>query len=942
MPTTQIRSQLDDGFVDISEKAAIESAIKGAEVAPSTADQTGTYADWKRVRDQLGQPYDAERVPLSKLKQMCMDPMIGFGLHYRVVPLARANWHMEAFDKSGPNAQVAAFMDAAWRLVHARFIIQWCLSFRFGFQAIVKRFIEQNPGGVYRDDSETNPDKRFKPVWDEGTVNPIIWTPFVTLAPDNAEPLFDNNGGFDGIQYAVKAGSKQGGVGKKGSGANANTRQVDVYRSLWATYAKDEAFGSMYGRPLIAHSYRHWWSYWKNWADRDRAFERMAVPPLIAYHPQGKWRDPDDPTAEPIPYQQIAIAAARSLRSNAVAAVPGTLAKGDGLDEKASNQREWEFKFLETPTVNLEHFAKAFDYLDVMKLRGLFVPENAFISQTGGGNTNIAAQMSEVFTESMALMWDQIADHINRYIIPQLLIVNFPDFVKNGGICRIIGHGFAKADLELMQQLIQLIGQADPMLLGVDFRKGLEQLNIPLLASAEYARVEDLIAARQQGQPPLQDGTQSQVGIVDVPAEALGGATNGGSQPSATNGSTPVAGFSGDSRSWQSFPWTRSDERWAEQTGFTLDDGTGGPMRRVYQQPNEYIFLSADSDFLADLPGSKHYTDKAIKALAVQLRKLWAGHYRAIYTEFGRYVGKASLELTDKDVHELIDEIALAAGHDTQDAAEAVLNMAEERKQMGLRRAQKIAKKLTAGFKVDSQRMKQLQNSTAKAIKKILDRALTVEKKRLAPGVQKDLKIDQDQYQQWLETQIGKLIKFTHTTVDDEFREFLVSRIREGKSEKEIGQEISDHFSEFPTWKAARVARSEVRDAVNAATLMTGESAGLKYTRMTDGTEHDEDCADRNGKLATIRESWNIMTKEHSNGTLGFDLIERVDFSIDPTGLMPDKAPEGAIAFFDTEACTAHYNPAFLTDPEIDLFLDEAAQKANKPDSIRRSTLAKV
>ena len=125
--------------------------------------------------------------------------------------------------------------------------------------------------------------------------------------------------------------------------------EYDVYHTLWVTNQKDNEFGNLYGFPLIGHAYRFWWSYWFLWANLDRAFERMAVPPLVAYHPEGDYMDED--TGERVPYWQIAIEAAERLRSNAVAAVPGTIATA-GLEERGTQQREWEFKFLETPSNN--------------------------------------------------------------------------------------------------------------------------------------------------------------------------------------------------------------------------------------------------------------------------------------------------------------------------------------------------------------------------------------------------------------------------------------------------------------------------------------------------------------------------------------------------------------------------------------------------------------
>ncbi|HWI69700.1 MAG TPA: hypothetical protein VNS88_15205, partial [Nitrospiraceae bacterium] len=61
----------------------------------------------------------------------------------------------------------------------------------------------------------------------------------------------------------------------------------------------------------------------------------------------------------------------------------------------------------------------------------------------------------------------------------------------------------------------------------------------------------------------------------------------------------------------------------------------------------------------------------------------------------------------------------------------------------------------------------------------------------------------------------------------------------------------------------------------------------------------------RNGRLYTIREAWKELRKEHPNGTLGFDLIPRANFSIQYVETMPDTAPDNAVAYFDEDAATA-------------------------------------
>src|SRR4051794_34897746 len=110
MPTNQIPSRIDGNVTDPKEQKKIEKSIKSKESAPSTAVQSGSYVDWKNIQEQLGQPYIADRPPpLRKLKEMAKDPMLRFGMHFISTPHVRAQFHIEAKDSNGINAQVAGF-----------------------------------------------------------------------------------------------------------------------------------------------------------------------------------------------------------------------------------------------------------------------------------------------------------------------------------------------------------------------------------------------------------------------------------------------------------------------------------------------------------------------------------------------------------------------------------------------------------------------------------------------------------------------------------------------------------------------------------------------------------------------------------------------------------------------------------------------------------------
>jgi len=839
MASAPKNAKIESATPDPKEIDKLEKSVLSTEQAPTTAQMTPTTGAWQAMSTQLGPPFDNERVTLSQMRQMRKDAMIAFGLHYIKVPLVRADWHIEARDKNGPNAQVAAFIDSALRPIYGRYVFQRTLALDFGFQAMSKRFIYKNPGGVYKDPTEADPTKQIKPVWDEGSVEPIIWKTTTPLRPELVTPVFDDNTGeFNGMEYDAPQVS----TAKSNKKKKAGKLEIDVYHSLWGTNAKDDEHGSIYGFPRTGHARDYWWAYKFLFQLSNRGYERIAIPPVLAYHPEGS-SVIDEDTGETRANWEIALEMADRLRSNAVAAVPSTMAE-TGLGETSNTQRGWDFKFLETPSDSLRIFDGRFNYLNVMKLRSVWVPEQAFIEGEGGTSSrNVAAQMAEIFIESQALLMDEVDDEINRFMIPQILVVNFPEFVNNGGQAYKVSHGFRKEDIEFYKQVLQLIGQSNASLLtdNVDIMELLRRMNTPLKDARELENERQQVVAQQAlGGPPLVGPNAGRnVGVVPNP-----GGNNGGSIPGVTSTTGAAAGF--------------SDTRFST----------------IYIQPNDYIELSDVEDFLTGLPLTKHYMDKTLRALTVQLRRQWEGHFRRLYPEFASYVaGVDKLELAD-----------------------------EERKiRISKATAQKAANRLMKGFVVASEVMQELADKSRAIIAKMVDRGAKLDQQIS----RKEGELDEDRYNQFLDEQVGRLIKFTSRTARDELRDFLVNEIREGNGPKEIADSITAHFQGFPSTKADRIARSETRDAVNAATLLSSEAAGIKYVRATDGEEFDQECRERNGALFTVREAWVELRKEHPNGTLAFDPIPRANFSIEYVRTMPDDAPDDSTAYFDDESSTA-------------------------------------
>jgi hypothetical protein len=164
-------------------------------------------------------------------------------------------------------------------------------------------------------------------------------------------------------------------------------------------------------------------------------------------------------------------------------------------DDRIVNQKKWEIQQLESQA-NFDALDTTFKYLDVLKLRSMMVPEQSLVEGQGGQSSrNVAEQFGDIFQESQAIVMEEIDDLINRYMIPQLLEVNFG---PGGPKAEKVTTGFDSRDTETMRAIIGAIANKNGSVPEVDVREMLDQLGIPLLSWQETQRNLEKLAAQEQ------------------------------------------------------------------------------------------------------------------------------------------------------------------------------------------------------------------------------------------------------------------------------------------------------------------------------------------------------------------------------------------------------------------------------------------------------------
>lgn len=805
------KSKIDKPITE--DPKALENQKKSILAAPAgpSSEERGGFVKWEKLSELVGQPFDTELIPFSKLRQMRNDPMIGFGLYYKKAPLIRAKWKINARDKNGPNAQIAAFVDSAFRPIYASTIEKYLLSHDFGFSAMEKQFKFENPGATYIDPKDPTSEKL---VWTDSKIPPIVFKEFVSMPPEKVKPKWDKKTGeFIGIDFESENAKK------KSSGGDKPT--IDIYHALWATHNKNKTFGSLWGYPAIAHAYHYWWTYWYRWHMANRAFERQAVPPIKMRYPEGRYVDPD--TDEEYENVDIAVLAGNKIRSNGVIALPSST-NNAGMD-KISNLHQWDAEFMKGGEASVD-FINMFKYLDTMKLRSLFIPEQALIEGDVGGSRNVAGTMNENFQQAMYNEKMEIDLFINKYILPQLVARNFPDFVANGGTVELVTTGFDSTDTQYTKEIIQLIGQSDPTKLDiVDLRAALTNAGLPMKS------------------------------VDDLTAEAESGALT--TTPDAVE---PVPG----------------------QLGIVPSEGTATGFS--YIQPREVITVNlADDEYFEEKAPEVPYFDKEgskyLKQAYAKLKKRYSNQYGSL----SKYIAGATALSTEE----------VLAGK-AQERAEQVVNRWAE----------------AQGEDDDS---------FLATVAGLIAIYLLFNKGKNAELSDQELNKLKNEYVSTLRNQIDN-------TTKDELTKFIASRLEQKKSFKDISVEISDHFADFPTWKAMRVIRTEARNLYNQSVLKRGKEAGIEKYLIHDALlgDTDEECEIRDGKVVEHKTAIELLGKLHSNCTFYLEAVNKANFSIE------DVEPEFTEGAFFSDDDATLYISTKLTEEERISVIKQAVSAINE------------
>ena len=417
------------------------------------------------ARGLLG-TYSPYAVSIETRKRMRLDPQIGLALAAIKAPVMGLAWRAESADPA-----VARFVEAALRPIWRSLVRSALNAVEFGFQAHEK--VWQVADLVVEEPSP------------QGTIvrtyhHAVTYRKVKDLDPASVVILADGRGNFAGFKQLT------------------TEVVVPAEKAFVVTLGKE--WGNLYGTARLDAAYEPWYWCRVTYASCNRYFERKGDPPIKGHAPAEVRLDEDGNEVNSLDEANAVI---HSLRAGGTAVFP------DERDEHGNPR--WDFEFM-LDDKRADMFLDYIQHLEVMKLRALLVPERVLTQEGAAGSYALAQEHTDTFLRSEELLIQELLDHINRYLIPQLIFYNFG---PSAPPVHVTTTGLSRSNRELMKELVLRLLDVErgsgsdrraDLASVIDAVKLLEELNLPVRGEPQPAPQPSRPAA---GPQPSQAGGET-------------------------------------------------------------------------------------------------------------------------------------------------------------------------------------------------------------------------------------------------------------------------------------------------------------------------------------------------------------------------------------------------------------------------------------------------
>lgn len=333
--------------------------------------------------------YNPDRIPISTYEKMRLDPQIALATALIELPILAQNYRIEC-----ANPKIAAVVDAAIRPIYKKLLKSMLRAIQFGFAAGEKVWKKVK----LRIDVEGD-DGKNTTIYNRYTVIPKK----IKFVHPKSIRIIRNEKSED-IEYVTQTKNYFNVNGKR-------IPKIHISNMIW--FALDDEYGNFFGSSRYKNSYQAW--YWFQIVVQFmlRYLERRGAPAAVGQAPFGSTTNAD---GEKVANIDTILEAAYALVSNSAVAIPSQY-------DKNGNEL-WKLKLIEDEQRG-DLFLEVLRYLNLMKLRGMFVPDK--VGTAEGSSTNATTEgHTDVHLLNEEALTQFCEDCLNTQLIPDIIKYNFP------------------------------------------------------------------------------------------------------------------------------------------------------------------------------------------------------------------------------------------------------------------------------------------------------------------------------------------------------------------------------------------------------------------------------------------------------------------------------------------------------------------------------------
>ncbi len=372
----------------LTENKALRHAYGNLAQGVDYSERTRQGTEWQQTKmaQYLGD-YNPDQIPITTYDRMRWDGQLRLGLSTIKLPIMSRDFWVECESK-----EIKVFVYQVLKKLWRPLIKSSLTALDFGYSAHEKVW---TPAENYHVKSEKEEVDYKRDM--------IIYKSIKDLSPATITLDYTDMMKFNGF-YQNK--QKQ--------------NQAFVKKDKAFVFTHDKEWGNIYGWSRLKAAYPYWYTYWILDAWHQRWLQKRGIPPVKVKYPLGQSQTATDGNS-PVMEDNSVIAqrVGKSFQPDSVITLPS-----DVIETPTGRKGEWDIDILDDKT-KIGAFVEAKEALNVNKLRAILVPERAITQDTTVGSLGISSQHVWILMESLKGLIGDFADHVNEFIIPQLVYVNF-------------------------------------------------------------------------------------------------------------------------------------------------------------------------------------------------------------------------------------------------------------------------------------------------------------------------------------------------------------------------------------------------------------------------------------------------------------------------------------------------------------------------------------